>query len=371
VTPDAVTLGRQRPLAHLHIDYADAARKHDALGLASPAPGVARVHLFRRHAGLRWERRAARERRKGADSHAAPSGQATLARRDVRHEQGRQQACQRKEHGERERRLRRGGTTQQVACDCASCCWLSYFLRILSMRHRLVGPGWGCCLSASPTRAIVSGTTWTCFVARLARRPTCWNGRACSPGLTRRTSSAWLSGKHAPWPPRRQRHACQQQTSAHRALSTRLGPMHCVCTGPTQRKMFDRITRPMRRALVRRLGSVCWSACSRVARYRATTPCSVPTTARATPTATPSSTGACDGLCRPWRRRQRYELPRLGSNPTLSLPSPNPHPDQAPTLHIAVYGANDAIGAHRAALTLILARILAHTLTLTLTLTLS
>ena len=149
------------------------------------------------------------------------------------------------------------------------------------------------------------------------------------------------------------------------------GPHALRMHRPDAKEMFDRITRPMRRALVRRLGSVCWSACSRVARYRATTPCSVPTTARATPTATPSSTGACDGLCRPWRRRQRYELPRLGSNPTLSLPSPNPHPDQAPTLHIAVYGANDAIGAHRVALTLILARILAQTLTLTLTLTLS
>ena len=61
---------------------------------------LARVHLFRRHARVRWERRAqARERRQRADAHAAPAGQATLARRDVWHEQGRQQASEREEHG--------------------------------------------------------------------------------------------------------------------------------------------------------------------------------------------------------------------------------------------------------------------------------
>eukprot|EP00964_Phaeocystis_antarctica_P086845 scaffold55038_cov66-Phaeocystis_antarctica.AAC.3 len=39
VTPDALALSRQRPLAHLHVDDADPAREQHALGLACPAPG--------------------------------------------------------------------------------------------------------------------------------------------------------------------------------------------------------------------------------------------------------------------------------------------------------------------------------------------
>ena len=73
---------------------------------------LACVHLFRRHAGERWERRAqARERRQRADAHAAPAGQASLARRDVWHEQGRQQAREREEHAARATVIKFGGGT--------------------------------------------------------------------------------------------------------------------------------------------------------------------------------------------------------------------------------------------------------------------
>ena len=114
------------------------------------------------------------------------------------------------------------------------------------------------------------------------------------------------------------------RTSAHQALpsSTRLRPMHCVCTTPTQ-KSCSATTRVCCAASVFRLGSMSLSACSRVARFRATTLCSGLTTARATPKATPSSTGACGGPCRPWRRRavaaHCIAVVRVSSYPSLPL----------------------------------------------------